>query len=52
VEDLRYSGVTYLTNGAICGDWWRGAYMGFPPGYVVVTLHSDGTAESRFMTFA
>lgn len=51
VEDLRYHGVQYLTNGAISADWWRGPYFDFPPGYVLLTLHTDGTAEGRFVTY-
>ena len=51
VEDLRYHGVKYLTNGAICGNWWNGPYFDFPPGYVVVTLFDDGSSESEFVTY-
>lgn len=51
VEDLRYHGVKYLTNGAICGDWWRGAYFDFPPGYVLVTIFADGSSESEFIAY-
>jgi Icc protein len=51
VEDLRYHGVQYLTNGAICANWWNGSYFDFPPGYVVLTLYQDGTAASEFVTY-
>ena len=51
VEDLRYHGVKYLTNGAICGNWWNGPYFDFAPGYVMVTLFQDGTSESEFVTY-
>ncbi len=33
-ERLEYLGVTYVGGGAICGKWWMGDYMHFPPGYV------------------
>jgi 3',5'-cyclic AMP phosphodiesterase CpdA len=51
VEDLRYLNVKYLNNGAICGAWWDGSYLDFPPGYVVIDLYDDGSATSQFMTY-
>ena len=27
IENLEYLGVRYMTNGAICGDWWNGTYL-------------------------
>ncbi len=51
VEDLTYLNVKYLNNGAICGNWWNGAYLDFPPGYVIVDLFADGSASSQFMTY-
>jgi Icc protein len=50
-EVLDYLGVRYLTNGAICGNWWDGAYMDFPPAYVMVNLYDDGTADSMFVPY-
>ena len=51
VEDLRYHGVKYLTDGAICADWWNGPYFDFPPGYVVVNLYNDGSSDSEFVAY-
>jgi len=51
VEDLRYHGVKYLTNGAIAANWWNGAYFDFQPGYVIVTLYTDGSSESEFVSY-
>ncbi|MGA2504959.1 MAG: metallophosphoesterase [Anaerolineales bacterium] len=51
VEDLRYHGVKYLTDGAVCGNWWNGSYMDFPPGYVVVNLYKDGSSASEFFAY-
>lgn len=51
-ESLDYLGVRYLTDGAICGNWWRGSYMDFPPAYVLVDLYDDGSAESQFVAYA
>jgi Icc protein len=46
VEDVRYHGVKYLSDGSIAV-----AYMDFPVGYVIVTLYKDGSSASEFVTF-
>ena len=51
VERLEYHGLTYLNDGAVCGAWWNGAYLGFPPAYVVVSLYADGTVENEFIAY-
>jgi 3',5'-cyclic AMP phosphodiesterase CpdA len=50
-ERLEYLGVKYLNDGAICGNWWQGSYLDFPPGYVVIELYADGSSNSRFITY-
>ena len=50
-ERVDYLGVTYLTNGAICGNWWMGNYMDFPPAYVLVDLFDDGSVQSHFIPY-
>jgi 3',5'-cyclic-AMP phosphodiesterase len=51
-ESLDYLGVRYITSGAICGNWWKGTYMDFPPAYVMVDLYEDGTADSTFTPYS
>lgn len=48
---IDYLGVTFLCDGAVSGNWWRGPYMDFPRGYVIVTLHSGGTAQEQFVAY-
>ena len=50
-ERLEYLGVTYVSGGAICGGWWMGDYMHFPPGYVLLSLHRDGSCASKFVDY-
>jgi 3',5'-cyclic-AMP phosphodiesterase len=50
-EVLEYLGVKYLNDGAICGNWWQGSYLDFPPGYVAIQLYADGSSDSRFITY-
>lgn len=40
-EILRWGGTTFITGGAVCGKWWRGAWMGTEPGFGVVTLRRN-----------
>lgn len=51
-EALDYLGVRYQTDGAVCGNWWMGSYMDFPPAYVLVNLYDDGSADSEFVAYA
>lgn len=51
IENLNYHGVQYFTNGAISGNWWKGAYHDFPPGYVVFNFYQDGSFESEFIAY-
>jgi len=41
VEDIYYHDVHYIIGGAVCGNWWRGTYLGFSEGFVVVDVNSD-----------
>ena len=40
-EWLRWRNTSFITGGAICGRWWRGAWHGTREGYGVVTLRPD-----------
>ena len=44
---VRYLGVTYACNHAVCGSWWDGPRDEFPPAYAIIDLHSDGTFSNR-----
>lgn len=51
IEDLKYHGVNYLNNGAICGNWWNGSYMDSPPGYMSLALYADGSVKTEFIMY-
>lgn len=40
-EWIRWRDTTFITGGAICGMWWRGARHGTPEGYGVLLVHPD-----------
>ncbi len=43
-EVLREGGITFITGGAVCGQWWRGPWQGTPEGFGVATLEEGGVA--------
>jgi 3',5'-cyclic AMP phosphodiesterase CpdA len=46
IDRADYRGVTYVTNPAVCGNWWKGDHLGaFGEMYTMLDLHADGTFE-------
>ena len=50
-DEVRYLGITYHCNGAVCGNWWKGAFQDFAPAYAVVDYFSDGSFERQFIDY-
>ena len=40
-EIIHWPRTTFISGGAICANWWRGAYHGIEEGFSVLTLHRD-----------
>lgn len=51
LDRVDYNGVTYLCNGAVCGNWWDGSYDRTPPGYALVDFYDDGSFEHQYIEF-
>lgn len=49
LDSVEYNNVTYMCHGAVCGAWWGGSYNETPPGYAIVDLYDDGTAERVYI---
>ena len=49
-ETVLYNGCQFITSGAICGNWWKGARLGHPEGYGVLTVKGDDIAW-RYETY-
>lgn len=49
-ENLLYDGCQYITSGAVCGNWWKGARCGHPEGFAVVTVNGE-TLSWRYETY-
>jgi 3',5'-cyclic AMP phosphodiesterase CpdA len=50
-DELDYLGIRYYCNGAVCGNWWKGAFQEFPPAYAVIELYNDGTSERKMIEY-
>ena len=51
IDEVRYLGVRYCCNGAVCGGWWTGPFQEFPPAYALIDLYADGTMENTIVPY-
>lgn len=51
VDRVDYLGVTYLCNGAVSANWWKGQHQEFREGYGIVDLFDDGTIEHQYVEY-
>jgi Icc protein len=50
-EQIQYNGVTYISNGAVSGNWWKGIRYRTDNGYALVTLYNDGSFDNEYVTY-
>jgi len=50
-DELNYLGIKYYCNGAVSGNWWKGAFQEFDPAYAVIELHEDGSSLRTMMKY-
>ncbi|MFM9994865.1 MAG: metallophosphoesterase family protein [Phycisphaerales bacterium] len=51
IDRVDFRGVTYLCNGAVSGNWWKGRHHECDEGYAVIDLFDDGSFEHRYVTY-
>ena len=51
VDRVDYNGVSYLCNGAVSGNWWKGPFQETPPGYALMDLYDDGTWHREYVKY-
>lgn len=49
-EKVVYRGCQYITTGAVCGNWWKGARLGFAEGYGVIRV-KNGQASWEYREY-
>jgi 3',5'-cyclic AMP phosphodiesterase CpdA len=50
-EQIMYNGVTYISNGAVSGNWWKGKRYQTENGYAMVNLFNDGSFENEYISY-
>ena len=51
LEQIQVDGISYITSGAICGNWWKGEQNGCPEGFLVVDLSGEGNVLANYHSF-
>ena len=52
IDRVDSAGVTYICDGAVSGDWWKGNHLGeCEPGYGMLDLYDDGTFDHQYVTY-
>ncbi len=51
LDRVDYNGVTYLCNGAVSGNWWKGRHKDCDEGYAVIDLYDDGSFEHQYVKY-
>jgi hypothetical protein len=50
-DEVEYKGIQYFCNGAVCGNWWKGAFKGFEPGFARFHFSKDGKVKREMMQY-
>ena len=50
-DEVTYLGIQYYCNGAISGNWWKGAFQDFAPAYALFDFYNDGTVERKMIEY-
>lgn len=51
-DRVEYRGTTFINDGAVCANWWRGVYRGVPEGFGVIDVRADGTFDHSYHHYA
>lgn len=50
-DEVTYFGIKYYCNGAVCGNWWNGAFNGFAAAYAIMEFYDDGTFTRKMVSY-
>jgi 3',5'-cyclic AMP phosphodiesterase CpdA len=51
MDQLKFMGVNFVSNGAVSGSWWKGPHQFVPEGYGIFDLYDDGTYDYQYLTY-
>jgi 3',5'-cyclic AMP phosphodiesterase CpdA len=41
LEEIRINNITFITGGAVSGNWWKGSYHGVEEGFLIIRAKGD-----------
>lgn len=50
-DEVTYLEIQYYCNGAISGNWWKGAFQDFAPAYALFDFYNDGSVERKMVEY-
>jgi len=50
-DEVNYLNIKYYCNGAVSGNWWKGAFHDFAPAYALFDFYHDGTVERKMVEY-
>ena len=50
-EKVMYNTVTYICNGAVSGNWWKGIRYRTDNGYALLNLYDDGSFDNEYINY-
>ena len=48
LDRIDYRGVTFISEGAVSGAWWKGAHKGFAEGFGIVDCTPTGSFQHSY----
>jgi 3',5'-cyclic AMP phosphodiesterase CpdA len=51
VDRVEYRNMTFICDGAVSGNWWKGPCQQFPEGYGIFDLHPDGSFQHQYFPY-
>jgi hypothetical protein len=51
IDRCDYNGVSYICNGAVSGNWWKGRHKDCDEGYGVIDLYEDGSFSNEYIKY-
>ena len=51
VDRIDYLGITFICDGAVSGNWWKGKHHEFSEGYGLFDLYPDATFAHAYQTY-
>lgn len=50
-DEIEYLGIKYYCNGAVSGNWWKGAFQDFAPAYAIMEFFPDGQSKRTMVEY-